>query len=308
MKKTGVFVFFIFLAQLSISQITPWINQGAIWNYRGDGGFAQVYCQIEYTGDTLFNGRNCQKLMAKYDTYTASPPIGLVNTFTTGPHLTYNNGDTVFYFQNNQFSILYNFASQAGETWNLGIDTNSNYCSKSIVVVDSTSIMSINSNNHRILFVSDSTHSSVGIQGKIIEHIGSSTFLFPTEKICDSIPPVVEWVYYSLICFHDDSVSYYLVPNNLCQSPLTSMNETLLNELSIVAFPNPATNYLKIIFNQQDYYSISIFNPIGELMFKTNNNKNKEFTMNGLKLKKGFYFILFENSNREQLCKKIMIE
>jgi hypothetical protein len=86
------------------------------------------------------------------------------------------------------------------------------------------------------------------------------------------------------------------------------MNETLLNELSIVAFPNPATNYLKIIFNQQDYYSISIFNPIGELMFKTNNNKNKEFTMNGLKLKKGFYFILFENSNREQLCKKIMIE
>ena len=196
MKKIIILSFVIATALGTKAQTTPWIGQGAIWNYKFWNIGINGVVKIEYTHDTILFGKTCQILKTTEDIYTQSPPIGLVSSGKWNDY-TYNNGDTVFYLNNNTFNILYNFGAQVNDKWDLGVDTSDMNCSKSIVKVDSISSLMINSNSHRVLFTSDSANSSVGITGAIIEHIGSMNYLFPTYRNCSQ--GVVDFHFYSFL-------------------------------------------------------------------------------------------------------------
>ena len=105
MKKIIVLSFVIATALGTKAQTTPWINQGAIWNYKYWNIGINGVVKIEYTHDTILFGKTCQILKTTEDVYTQSPPIVLVNSGDWNNY-TYNNGDTVFYLNNNQFNTL----------------------------------------------------------------------------------------------------------------------------------------------------------------------------------------------------------
>ncbi len=90
----------------------------------GTGGFIR----IEYTGDTIINGKDCEKLIPiRYEFGLVFPndtAVSLLDIDTLNSEYTYLNADTVFYFTDNEFHPLYNFGAQPGDTWDLGIDTN----------------------------------------------------------------------------------------------------------------------------------------------------------------------------------------
>ncbi len=293
MKKL-IFVFMLFFSFFKTEAQTPWIGQGATWHYTwsdpssGSGGDHK----IEYIADTLIQSHNCQVLQTTrywYGMMGPGQPITLISTESWRDY-TYNNGDTVFFFQNNKFDVLYNFGSQAGNKWNLGIDTNDFQCSKSIIIVDSTSSLQINSNNYRVLYTSDSTNSSVGISGKIIEHIGSMNYLFPTGRNCNPLF-IVDFYTFSFSCFQDNTLSYSLHLGYRCEFPYDGASELSNDANKIQIFPNPTTDKLNIVFSDNAAYVISIYNILGQQMISATNKNKLSLSIDLNTIDKGVYHL-----------------
>lgn len=304
MKKIIVLWFIIATASWAKAQTTPWISQGAIWNYKFWNIGINGVVKIEYTHDTILFGKTCQILKTTEDIYTQSPPIGLVNSGEWNNY-TYNNGDTVFYLNNNQFNILYNFGAQVNDKWDLGVDTSDMNCSRSIVKVDSISSLMINSNSHRVLYTSDSANSSVGITGAIIEHIGSMNYLFPTFRNCSQ--GVIDFHFYSFSCFQDITTSFLLVTPAECENPYhVGMVELPKDTDGIYYFPNPVEDRLNINFLNENKYRICIYNLLGKNIIETTNQNNPTVAIDISNLAFGIYIATFENSLGEKINKKII--
>lgn len=309
MKKIIILSFLVTIVFGTKAQTTPWISQGAIWFYTWEGDYMGGNDKIEYTHDTILFGKTCEILRTtRYMYGMPGPglPIALISTQILPDNYTYSNGDTVFYFNQNQFNILYNFGAQPNDSWNLGIDTNNYYCTKSIVKVDSISSLIINSNSYRILYTSDSTNSSVGIIGPIIEHIGSMNYLFPTIRNCG--PPIMDWANtYKFSCFQDNLVSYMQVSPAECENPYhVGINELAEGSDQIQCFPNPVEDKLNINFLHEKNYRICIYNLIGEKLIETLNQKNKSIVIDMNNLSAGIYIATFENTLREKINKRII--
>ncbi len=149
MKKTLLLSFVLFYNINLNAQTTPWINQGATWFYSwwipGSGGNDK----IEYTQDTIILGKICEVLKTTryvYGQALPGSPISLISTQILPNNFTYNNGDTVFYLNHNQFNVLYNFGAQTADQWDLGFGSGDTLCTESIVKVDSISNILINTN------------------------------------------------------------------------------------------------------------------------------------------------------------------
>lgn len=305
MKKIIILVIMFLPIFKAKAQTTPWISQGATWYYKWSGTFWGGNDKIEYTHDTVLLGKTCQILKTTSCTYTGSQPIVLVNT-SMGYNYTYNNGDTVFYLNNNKFNVLYNFGAQVNESWNLGVDTNYAYCSRSVAKVDSISSLIINANTHRVLYISDSANSSVGFKRQIIEHIGSMEYLFPIGRNCDS-NAVVEYYTFSFSCFQDNTLSYMLVSPAECDNPYhVGIHELTYYSNEIQVFQNPIENKLTINFSKENEYTICMYNLLGEKLIETKNQKNKSIDIDMCNLNSGVYIATFESQSGEIINKRII--
>lgn len=291
------------------AQTTPWISQGAIWFYTWYGAGVGGNMKIEYTHDTILFGQTCEILKTTrymYGMQGPGLPIVLLSTQVLGNDYTYSNGDTVFYLNGNHFNILYNFGAQVNDRWNLGVDTTDCLCSRSIVKVDSISSVIINSTSHRVLYTSDSANSSIGITGKIIEHIGALNYLFPTGRNCN--PQIaVDFYMYNFSCFQDNTMSYMLVSPDECENPYhVGITELAIGADKIECIPNPVENILKINFLIENSYRICIYNLLGENIIETKNQNSQSVSIDMGNLTSGIYIATFENKFGEKTSKRII--
>lgn len=291
------------------AQSMPWISPGAIWFYSWSAANLGGNDKIEYTHDTILLGKTCEILKTTRYVYGASGPglpISLLYSQELPNNYTYNNGDTVFYLNINQFNILYNFGAQINDQWDLGVDTSAAQCSSSIVKVDSASSLTINSSSYRVLYTSDSANSSIGIAGKIIEHIGSMNYLFPTGRNCDT-QTVVDFYVFSFSCFQDNAVNYMVVPPDECENPYhVGITELEIRRSQIQCFPNPVESELSINFLTKDNYCICIYNLLGEKEMERITQKNQLLNIDISDFPSGIYVATFQNSLGESVTKKII--
>jgi hypothetical protein len=279
-----------------------WIDQDAEWHYSfSDGaGFGGGFLKVNYEKDTIILGNNCQKITELYYHFVSDQnKIVHLTGITQNPaNYTYSSGDTVFYYINNKFNILYNFAAQKGDSWDLGVDTNNFLCSKSIVQVDSIGFVTINNQNLRWIAVSPASNSSVRLQGKIIEGIGiiEDYSLFPITRNCDS-EIADETGYGSLICFEDYSFPLYNLAGKDCESPLYVEQLHANKTSNPIVFPSITSS----VFNVQtssptlSVNSVQIIDCQGkELLMKKESN-----TIDIGNLSNGIYFakIVLNNGN-----------
>jgi hypothetical protein len=309
MKKIITFSFIIVSIFSMKAQTTPWISQGATWFYTWSTPGLQGNDKIEYTNDTVLLGKACEVLETTRYTYAIPGPglpIALISSQIVDTNFTYSNGDTVFYLNNNQFNVLYNFGAQVNDQWNLGVDTSTLMCSKSIVKVDSISSITINSNSHRVLYTSDSANSSIGITGEIIEHIGALQYLFPTERNCGS-QIIVEFYMFNFSCFQDNTISYMLVSPAECENPYhVGVSELAIGSDKIQCSPNPVEHILNIDFLTENNYKICVYNLLGEKTVEKTNQKNQSLNIDFSDLPSGIYIATFEDGMGEKTSKRII--
>lgn len=245
MKKLVILVLVLFSISM---QGQVWIDTGATWHYKKEGLFP-AFDKIEYIGDTIIQGRSCQKLQVSSYQFDYPEWGGGLSSTHISMEFTYASGDTVFYLVDDEFYTLYNFGAQVGDTWELGVDTNELMCGPSFVEVIGTGATEINGELYEWISVMTLPNSSVGFDGKIYKRFGPAgdyQYLFPTPRNCDP-DIIVEFFHYTMTCFEDDSFPLYNTSDLDCEYLLhVGVSEIEHQESTVSLFPNPASDLLWI--------------------------------------------------------------
>lgn len=144
---------------------------GSVWYYNQStiNPDLNTYKTFESVLDTVINGVECRKIVES-ERY--------VEIEKTTNHFMHARNDSVFFYADNQFNLLYDFGAIKGDTIVLEyFETNDGLLK---VIIDSVSTIDINGLERKIQYVTSGDGISIEFANEIIEGIGSSHFLFPT--------------------------------------------------------------------------------------------------------------------------------
>lgn len=289
-----------------------WIEKGATWHYDywfvGGAGFIKY----EYKSDTSIQERLCQKITETNYIFGNHPDsttpflIGIAKDLRS--FYTYNSGDTVYYYEDSTFNILYDIGASISDSWKISEDR-SQGCLPTIVSVIDTGTTFIGGQNRRWIITKTNKRGDNYFSGRIIEGIGMAetskqminSTLFPRLVLCDT-NAIPEYHHYTFKCFGDSLFTIYNPSGEDCEHGLTHLNDASQNseEPLFSIYPNPATN--RIIFSAKkslEYITISLFNPIGKKVNSISPQSNRhEYSLSIEALKPGIYFYKIQQGNR----------
>ncbi len=283
-----------------------WGVQGAKWtvDYNGIGSFGTR--KWDYVADSVIDGKNVQVIIDTVFQYTYNQQ-GEINGLAIpgNKYFTYASGDSVFYYLNNQFFLMYNFKANIGDQWAVSNVAYDGAClsTSSVEVVDTGSIV-INGISLRTLTLQTVAGSQFGYDGVAIERIGmisANHFGFmPGGRDCPFQQMVIEWDNFNFRCYSDNSLGVYQSGTIDCDYRTdliysnSGIQEVFSNSISV--WPIPASN--EINFEKLDAPSIlMLFDETGRLVLTTEISKEKN-TVDVSKLQAGIY--LMELNNKVQ--------
>jgi hypothetical protein len=301
MKNCLLFIFV--LISLSSMAQSIWTKGNAVWHYRfynvGETGYIKVW----ENGDTNLQGIQCTKLKSKRHSFMLTGPGGnyFESTMDYIPGIVYTSNDTVYYWDVDHFSVLYDFSATMNDTWYLQTGGSAFGCNDtSICVVQSAATVSLNGQNTTELTLSYSPDSYMYISGKANARFGATeSYLLPFTRSCDNT--IIETDQISFLCFQDDSL-FYNPGGNACEYYL-GVEEHKASTISV--FPNPSTGKVELL-SEIPLKKIRIMNVLGMTL------KEVETTLTLLEvdlteLPSGTYYLNSENAHGEQVVKTIQI-
>jgi hypothetical protein len=228
-----------------------WAPKGAKWTF--EIGFAtNPYLEFREwisIGDTLVSGKLCTIIQN-----TGTSVIGDYSHQL----ITYEDSNRVYWYNKNQFTILYDFNKNTGETWTTMEDT----C-EVIVTVDSTSFEIINGFTLKVQYISTSISA---FRGKVLQYIGHLGQPNPDFSLpCYNIQPDGNY-YRGLRCYQDTLIGYYNFGISPSCEYTTTGTDNLENTLSFQIYPNPTSNYLTIAAEISKELEFKIYNSLGQLI------------------------------------------
>ena len=293
MKQITLFTFIIISLSLN-AQV--WIDNNATWHYGFSGAFYGGIDEFNYSNDTIIDGITCQKIeitrVQHFIQQDGSIVLGAPSISLAG--ITYVNGDTIFYRNNNEFFPLLNFSAQIGDSWTIATvnPNNSNMCGDtSEVIVTDASTMIINSSSYRTLTLESVANSAYYFQGTFVERFGlisteQGVALFPIPYQCDT-NTIMEWYNRSFRCFEDDSFNLYNPTDNSCNY-YVGVDESTNTAFSI--YPNPTSTNLNIVLELIEPTICYIYNSMGKMIMNQElTSENSIVRIN--ELERGFYFV-----------------
>lgn len=295
MKK--FILFSIFITNLHFGSAQTWIDSNAVWHYDLEelsGLSIQGFYKYEYTEDTLIDGFLCQKIEAKVYEFYSWPTVEFLDSSIAETNYTYVSNDTVFYRNNEEFFVLFDFGASIGDTWIVSTTNNGNgFCNDTsrVEVIDTGSVI-INSEFLRTITLQPLSGSSYGLAGVYNEKFGLMSYgpwhLFPRTMECDT-NVIVEWYYISFKCFADDSFLLYNPSAVECEYLLTHLNIQDYSEKSIEIYPNPALEKLQIDVPENG--EMKILSSSGQLILSAEIISGLDLDLEGIST--GVYFIHF---------------
>ncbi len=287
MKKIIVLILLVLSSLGLYSQ--QWCATGAEWYYTYFNDFTTIgYWHIYLNGDTVIKNRTCNILESKITNSDY--------TVTIMPNIyTYLSNDTVYYYNNGNFYILYRFDAIKGDSWQtripceiLGYDISFFSDSMITFTVDTVKPMIINDSIYDVIYLHSSNES--WYMPSYTKKIGALIFMFPVWGWgwLDPVP------FRELRCYHDTTMSYSYNINYPCDTVMTSIND--LEDINrITIYPNPSND---IVYIKSDYpiYDIKIYNFYGEMVFNRSNFSICDLKIDTKDFSKGFYSIRFNYS------------
>lgn len=297
-----------------------WIDPGAVWHYDywtiGSGGFLKM----EYEKDTMIQGRTCQKIITHVYTFGMDQwgKIFLLGKFRWPDEFTTVSGDTVFYWRDNQFFVLYNFGAAIGDQWIVSVGNPGGFSEKcddtSRVMVTDTGHVAINGKSYRYITLEPTSNSPVGLVGTYAERFGMMNttynnfqYMFPYGFQCDSITAIVEWYFTRFKCFQDSSFALYNPFTEDCEHILKTIGIEEVEEQRVTVYPNPTSGTVYIANAVEGDKLIEVFNYQGALV-KRHRLSGTESHINLSDLPGGVYFMLLKTESAEVQSFKIVKE
>lgn len=290
--KKSIFIIIVVIPFRMIAQ--DFAPIGAIWhNSQASWIIPDIitYKTIESVSDTTINGKPCKKLVEVERLYS--------DTVFTLNHYMYFENDSVFFFKDNEFHLLYDFGAIAGDT--LILDYYLTFEGSSLLmVIESTGTIEINGKERRIQYITCGDGVQVEFGGPVIEGIGSTYFLFPTYDGTVNGP---------LRCYQDEITGLYInyfYSNEGwnyedCDQVITDVDE--LESLSTIEiYPNPSADYI-IIKNAYPFSKYRITDISGNLIRKGQLGSSNEIRVEDFA--KGIYFLELLTIN-QLIIKKIL--
>ena len=204
---------------------------GATWYY---GLVSQSTPDINYSkweaiNDSLILGKSTSKIQRT---------DGYAGTIDTVMYVYEDSGVVYKYLAiTNSFDTLYNFNANANDFWSLDVDTN---CSLT-VTVDSTSMITINSFNLKVLYV---TTTNGEFSGTIIEKIGHQRAPLPgIGYLCYGLFDGDS--YDGLRCYADTVIGSYFTGIVATCDTITGIYDYNMDNM-VNVYPNPASTLITI--------------------------------------------------------------
>lgn len=274
MKRSLLFMVFMIIAQLSI-HAQDWAPVGAKWHYTYIHFFSPdvSYNVVESIGDTTINGQPCRILRS--DKGACDIPYDNVNGGPADFYMYDENGKVYFYNQDlNDFTILYDFNAQVGDTWSTQLPT-----SQFLIIpdpinvqVDSIATISVNGQDLKKLYVQYYYGNNPPGPGNpqsyaiIVERWGDLmsmfwNFVWPFT-ICD------EEYNQGFRCYEDPDFGFIQYVDFPCDTTyVISSTAELSTELDLSISPNPTSGELKISLagTNDQLQNIQVFGLKGQL-------------------------------------------
>jgi hypothetical protein len=289
MKKQ--FLFSVIICIGSLAQGQTWAPTGAKWTY----GVAFAFLpNIEYrewicTGDTVVDSINC-KVIRRYGTSMVSDLSDVM--------ITYEDSNRVYWYQppDSQFTMLYDFNKNAGETWLMHFDT----CDL-LITVDSTGMDTINGVPLKSLFI---ISENWAFNGKILQHIGHLWAPCPDINYhCHGI--LVDGGYYTgLRCYEDSLIGFHDFGIAPACNYITSVPDISERSTSFAALPNPTTGLIRLEVPEGfgEITALEIFNSAGQLQSSPEIRTETDLGV----FKSGLYFIVITNGDGKRIIAKVI--
>jgi hypothetical protein len=312
--RKGIILISLFLIAIS-SNAQVWVDSGAVWHYDYSSLATGGYVKYIYEKDTLILNKLCQKITkSSMDFYfDINGILHYWGETKCETNFTYVSGDTVFYYRDDQFFVMYNFGASVGDTWIVSTTNELGYCNDtSSVEVTGTGTMLINGISLRYINLRPTPNSFVGLKGKYIERIGCISTgtgdlqtLFPSEYQCDSLPFAVEFAMYQFRCFEDQSFPLFNVVGEDCEALFDHVGILQHSEKELFCYPNPTNGIVNLKTPALESYSLVLYSIFGTEIQKFEISPNNS-TIDMSHLPNGIYLLEFQISKNEHVVKKIV--
>ncbi len=312
MKFKIIFVSII-LCISGVINAQNWFPNGAKWHVEkfcvGPQGSCGFYAFLVQK-DTTFLGKhariiNCYDITdngTQYDTTL----VDLAKT------IVYEDSNKVYFYENNQFRLLYDFSLNVADTLKFQVPTNVAYYYGCAAIIDTnlaynTSYALVDSigtysappfTGKTMYFSTAPTDDSSFVLTTVNERIGSLNGFFgiPQITVCSGM----------FRCYRDDSISFSLTTDE-CDSFYNSVKSDLTNEITIV--PNPAQDIV-LIKSTTPLNRLELYNSLGA---KVNDfspySSFQSRTINISSLPAGVYSIVaYSDQNRRQVKTIIKVQ
>ena len=273
-----------------------WSPIGAKWHYTQWGNILVDYSfkTIESIADSIINGEQCKRLIEKEIYYS--------DTITRN-HYMYSENDSVFFYKDDEFHLLYDFGAIAGDTIVLSYFWTGNGDSL-LMIIDSTSTIDINGEIRKIQYITCGDGYTVEFGNEVIEGIGSTFFMFRNYDGMPNGP---------LRCYEDSIVGLFLSPYHLpnngwsfeeCDEIITGIDEMDADGYMSI-YPNPAHSEV-IISGIEDnaLIKVSLYNMTGQRVL---HQQGVDRRVDISKLQQGMY-VLEVMVGEDRIRQKLIIQ
>jgi hypothetical protein len=216
----------------------------SLWPHENAEWWADVtyslFLPAEYhhyvNGDTVIAGVTCTRIKTEHIFAYPNEPEN-VQTFFVREEYVHFNGDTLFWWKQDDFWPLICFNAEVGDSWYpMPFNEISVSCDSIPVTVISKDSVQYDGLWYRRLQISggDWQESPYFWQGTFDERTFGRTYFYPEYNECNSI---IEWLMFSFRCYDDGEIEI----NNSnwgCGSLLLSTDQ-YFNEREVIIFPNP---------------------------------------------------------------------
>ena len=211
MKNRLLLLFSVFLATGAVKAQTEFAPLGATWYY---GNMESMFGDIGFTKTTVtdsavIDGKKVKVLVSEYHQSNGG-------VFPRDTVYAYQTGDSVFFYLDGAFHLVYNFSLNVGDTMEL-YNPDNKYCGDDRlyghVVVES--IKTLNINGNQLKQFSFTLADSYSNYYHYIEKIGTTSQLFGADCIADNFGA---GIFGELRCYEDEEIGHYQFSKSACDS------------------------------------------------------------------------------------------